>query len=63
MKMPWRTCREVTALISNREDRTLSVTELVVLRTHAFICGRCTRWEKQVKFMTQSMNAWKNYKD
>ena len=58
-----RTCREVSALISTREDRRLSATELVVLRAHAYICGRCTRWEKQVKFMSQSMNAWKHYKD
>lgn len=58
-----RTCREVAALISAREDRALSPTERVVLRAHAFICVRCTRWERQVKFMSKSMDAWKNYKD
>jgi Putative zinc-finger len=63
MKKPWGTCREVTALISEREDRALSFSERTVLRLHAFICGRCERWEAQVKFMRESMRAWKNYRD
>ena len=63
MKKPWGTCREVTALVSAREDRDLSLGERAVLRFHAFICGRCQRWEEQVKFMRQSMQAWKNYRD
>ena len=63
MKKPWRTCREVVALISEREDRTLSTKETVVLRVHAFICMHCSRWERQVSFMRQGMSAWKNYKD
>lgn len=63
MKKPWRTCREVVALISNSEDRTLSTKEDVVVRFHAFICGHCTRWEQHVSYMRQGMTAWKNYKD
>jgi len=63
MKKPWGTCREVTALVSAREDRDLSLGERAVLRFHAFICSRCQRWEEQVKFMRQSMQAWKNYRD
>ncbi|MEQ1595636.1 MAG: zf-HC2 domain-containing protein [Casimicrobium sp.] len=63
MKKPWGTCREVTALVSAREDRDLSMGERTVLRFHAFICGRCERWESQVKFMRESMQAWKNYRD
>jgi hypothetical protein len=57
-----RTCREVAALISTREDRKLSAAEQAVIRAHAFICTRCTRWEQQVKFMSEGMKAWKNYK-
>lgn len=58
-----RTCREVAALISAREDRALSTAERVTLRAHAFICRRCTRWEQQVAVMRQSMAAWRNYRD
>lgn len=58
-----RTCREVAALVSEREDRTLSTTERTVIRAHAFICRRCTKWEAQVSFMRKSMRAWGNYKD
>ncbi|MBL8310647.1 MAG: zf-HC2 domain-containing protein [Burkholderiales bacterium] len=55
-----RTCREVAALISAREDRALSTTERVTLRAHAFICRRCTDWEKQVAAMRQSMTTWRS---
>ena len=48
MKKPWGTCREVTALVSAREDRDLSLGERTVLRFHAFICGRCQRWEESL---------------
>lgn len=58
-----RTCREVAALVSEREDRTLATTERTVIRAHAFICRRCTKWEAQVSFMRKSMRAWGNYKD
>ncbi len=57
-----RTCREIAALISEREDRTLKLSERAVIRVHVFICRRCTAWEKHVKFMRQGMNAWKNYR-
>ncbi len=58
-----RTCREVSALISAQEDRALSLNERVVVRAHAFMCRRCTRWEEQVKFMRKSMVAWNQEKD
>ncbi len=58
-----RTCREVAALVSQREDRALSATERAVIRAHAFICRRCTKWEQQVGFMRKGMKAWGNYRD
>jgi Putative zinc-finger len=58
-----RTCREVAALISAKEDTDLSLSERAVIRAHVFICRSCTRWEKQIEFMRKSMNAWKNYRD
>ena len=58
-----RTCREVAALVSEREDRALSATERAVIRAHAFICRRCTKWEAQVSFMRKSMKAWGHYRD
>ena len=63
MKKPWRTCREVVALISEREDRSLSTKENAVVRFHALICEHCTRWERHVSIMRQGMSAWKNYMD
>jgi hypothetical protein len=63
MKKPWRTCREIAALISEREDRKLSTRETAVLHLHVLICARCTRWKQQVALMRHSMSTWKNYKD
>lgn len=63
MKKPWRTCREISALMSAREDRALALSERVVLRVHKLVCGGCTRWDGQVKFMHERMSAWKNYTD
>lgn len=61
MKKPWRTCREVVTLISEREDRALSATEKVVVRFHVFICERCNRWEQQISVMRSGVSAWKHY--
>jgi hypothetical protein len=57
-----RTCREVAALVSEREDRELALRERLSLRAHVFICKRCTAWEKHIAFMRQGVDAWKNYK-
>jgi hypothetical protein len=57
-----RTCREIAALISQREDRNLGFGERTIIRAHLFICRRCTAWEKHVKFMRQGINAWKHYR-
>ena len=63
MHKPWRTCREVVTLISERRDRTLSTKEHAVVRFHALVCAQCTRWERHALFMRQGITVWKNYED
>ncbi len=54
-------CRKAAALISARQDRTLTASEQVALAAHLKVCDYCIRFEAHSKFIRQSLNAWKNY--
>jgi hypothetical protein len=56
-----RTCKEVAALVVAREDRALSMTERVQLRTHMWICKACPGFENQILTMRNAMRQWRNY--
>ena len=61
MSLFYRTCREVTRLILERENRALTVVERVAVRFHLGICLMCTRFTGQVKLMDRAMAQWKRY--
>lgn len=44
-------CKEVTRLISQREDRDLAFGERVALRLHFVICQGCRNVNAQFKFL------------
>lgn len=48
-------CREVTRLISQREDRPLSYGERVKLRLHLSVCTACTRFSRQLAFLRRAL--------
>jgi len=56
-----RTCKEVTALVIAREDRTLPLRERLALRLHMAICAACPTFERQVLTMRNAMKQWRNY--
>lgn len=56
-----RTCKEVTALVIAREDRTLPFRERLALRLHMAICAACPTFERQVLTMRNAMKQWRNY--
>ncbi len=58
-----RSCREVSRLISDMQERPLGWWDRLALRTHLTICDNCTQYEKQVKFMGRAMGSWKSYSD
>lgn len=58
-----RSCRQVTRLLSDREERPLAWHERVALRTHLKVCDACTRYESQLKFMRKAMGRWSKYSD
>jgi hypothetical protein len=58
-----RSCRQVSRLISDMQERPLGWRDRLALRFHLSICDTCVRYEKQVKFLHQAMGRWKNYSD
>jgi hypothetical protein len=61
MSLFYRNCREVTRLVLERQDRTLTVIERVAVRFHLGICLMCTRFSGQVRLMDRAMAQWKQY--
>jgi hypothetical protein len=55
------TCREVTRLILEREERRLGPLERIAVRLHLGICRMCTRFDGQVRLMNRAMARWKAY--
>ena len=49
--MGWRSCREVTRLVSQGEDRALSFGERVALRAHLAVCRGCRNASEQLRFL------------
>jgi hypothetical protein len=58
-----RSCREVSRLISDMQERRLGWFDRMLLRTHLGICDNCVQYTQQVKFMRRAMGRWRNYGD
>jgi hypothetical protein len=52
-------CRDVTRLVSQMQDRPLALSERIRLRLHLLICVACTRFERQMRFMREAMRKYK----
>ena len=49
-------CKEATRLISQREDRRLTLGERVALRIHLAICRGCRAMSKQIPFLRRAVS-------
>lgn len=58
-----RSCREVTWLVLQGEDRRLGIGERVVLRLHWRACDACSAFQRQAEFMRSALGRWKSYRD
>jgi hypothetical protein len=58
-----RSCREVTRLVLEGEDRSLSIGERFIVRWHYRACTACPRFGRQVQFMRVALARWRNYRD
>lgn len=60
---PFRTCREVTALVLAREDRRLALRERAAIRVHFLVCKACPVFERQVLTMRDALGNWRRYRE
>ena len=58
-----RSCRDVTRLVLEGEDRQLGLGERVGVRLHMWICAACPRFEQQVRFMRTACARWRAYSE
>lgn len=51
-------CREVTRLVSESQERKLSVAERLSLNLHLMMCDGCKNFSRQVPFLRRAMRAY-----
>ncbi len=49
------TCREVSALLSQAEDRELGAIERMALEAHLKLCEGCRQFQKQLGFLRRAI--------
>jgi hypothetical protein len=52
-------CKEATRLLSQGEDRRLSLGERIKLRLHLAACTGCARFQHQIDFMRGAMSRYR----
>jgi len=58
-----RSCRDVTRLVLEGEDRELTATERLALEMHWRICTACRKFREQARLMRGAMARWRGYRD
>ena len=51
-------CKEATRLISESQERELSLLEKMPLKFHVMMCSGCKNFSEQVPFLSQAMRAF-----
>ena len=51
-------CREATRLVSERQERPLSVRERMALQMHLAMCAGCKNFSLQIPFLSKAMKAY-----
>ena len=52
-------CKDASRLVSRREDAPLSGWQSVVLRLHLSVCAACSRFERQIGFLRNAMQRYR----
>ncbi len=50
-------CREVTPMLGESLDRSISIREKIVLLIHLITCKACRQYLKQIKFISTAMST------
>ncbi len=58
-----RSCREVTRLVLESQDRELPLADKLALQIHWRICDGCARFKGQTELMREAMKRWRGYRD
>lgn len=58
-----RTCRDVTRLVLESQDRPLRPMESLSLRLHWMMCNGCRRFRSQQQLMQVALDRWRSYRD
>jgi hypothetical protein len=53
-------CKDVSRLVSEREERTLGRFERWRLKMHLAVCDACMRFEKQMRFLREAMRRYRS---
>lgn len=56
-------CEHTTRLISESQERSLSLPEKINLNLHLMMCKGCKNFSLQVPFLSQAMRAYAQGKD
>ncbi|MEJ6004127.1 zf-HC2 domain-containing protein [Paucibacter sp. AS339] len=56
-------CRDITQLVLQGEDRELSLGERFKMRMHLMICKACPIFVEQVALMRQASQRWRRYSE
>ncbi|VEE99362.1 zf-HC2 domain-containing protein [Neisseria canis] len=51
-------CKEACRLLSEQQDRPLSVQEQITLRLHLTYCSHCRKYSRQMQQISDSMEEW-----
>jgi hypothetical protein len=51
-------CEKATRLISESQERNLSLTEKINLKMHVMMCTGCKNFSLQVPFLSKAMKAY-----
>lgn len=52
-------CKEVSRLVSERHERPLGLWERLNIKLHLMMCSGCTRFHRQLDFITTAMRRFR----
>ena len=53
-----RSCRDITALVSQGLDRKLSLSERLAINLHIMMCSRCGSFQRQTRFIRKAARRY-----
>lgn len=56
-----RSCREITALVSQGLDKKLGAGERLAIGLHVMMCSRCRNFQSQARFIRTAARRYTDY--